>query len=244
MSGTVCAVIPALDEEDAIGGVVEHARAHADCVLVVDNGSTDATARRAAAAGARVVGEPRRGYGRACVAGARAAPPGSILVFSDGDGSDDPAALSRVAAPVLTGRADLVLGSRALGRRERGALRSHQLAANHFFSWLIRTFWRVPVTDLGPMRAVRREHLLALRIQSRTYGWPVEVVLKAARSGLRVEEVAVDVRRRAAGRSKVSGSLRASLRAGGCFVGAIVRYGLGPLRVDRAVPWRDSEKPV
>lgn len=233
MPGTLCVVIPALDEEDAIGAVVAGARLHADPVVVVDNGSTDATAQRAAAAGAQVVTEPRRGYGRACVTGALAAPAGSVVVFSDGDGSDDPAALRRVAAPVLAGRADLVLGSRALGRREPGALRAHQLAANHVFSWLIRTFWRVPVTDLGPMRAVRREQLLALRIQSPTYGWPVEVVLKAARSGLRVGEVPVDVRRRAAGRSKVSGSPRASLRAGACFVAAIVRYGLWPLRLDR-----------
>ena len=234
MSGSVCAVIPALDEEQAIGAVVAAARTHADRVLVVDNGSSDATAQRAAAAGAQVVGEPQRGYGRACVAGAQAAPAGCVLVFSDGDGSDDPAALRTLAAPVLADRADLVLGSRTLGRREPGALRPHQLAANRLFAWLIRTFWRVPVTDLGPMRAVRREQLLALRIESRTYAWPVEVVVKAARSGLRVEEVPVDVRRRAAGRSKVSGSLRASLRAGACFVFALVRHGLGPLRVDRA----------
>jgi glycosyltransferase involved in cell wall biosynthesis len=240
----VCVVIPALDEEDAIGAVVAGARAHADRVLVVDNGSVDATARRAAAAGACVVSEPRGGYGSACVAGALAAPAGSVLVFSDGDGSDDPAALRRLAAPVLADRADLVLGSRVLGRREPGALRPHQRAGNRLFSWLIRTFWRVPVTDLGPMRAVRRERLLALEIQSRTYGWPVEVVLKAARSGLRVAEVPVDVRRRVAGRSKVSGSLRASLRAGVCFTAAVARYGLGPLRLSPAAPGRSRKEPV
>jgi glycosyltransferase involved in cell wall biosynthesis len=236
----VCVVIPALDEEDAIGAVVAAARAHADRVLVVDNGSGDATAQRATAAGAQVVPEPRSGYGRACVAGARAAPAGCVLVFSDGDGSDDPGALPRLAAPVLADHADLVLGSRILGRREPGALRPHQLAANRTFAWLIRTIWKVPITDLGPMRAVRREQLLALRIQSQTYAWPVEIVVKAARSGLRVQELPVDVRRRAAGRSKVSGSLRASLRAGACFVVALVRYGFGPLPVDRA-PGRGPE---
>jgi len=242
VDGSVCVVIPALDEEDAIGAVVAGARANADRVLVVDNGSVDATAERAAAAGACVVREPRRGYGSACMAGARAAPEGSVLVFSDGDGSDDPGALGRLAGPVLADRADLVLGSRVLGRREPGALRPHQLAANRLFSWMIRTLWRAPVTDLGPMRAVRRERLLALEIQSRTYGWPVEVVLKAARSGLRVQEVPVDVRRRVAGRSKVSGSLRASLRAGVCFVAAMARYGLGPLRLREAAPRRGREE--
>jgi glycosyltransferase involved in cell wall biosynthesis len=238
----VCAVIPALDEEAVIGRVVADALEHVDQVVVVDNGSTDATAQRAAAAGALVVSEPRRGYGLACVAGAQAATAGCVIVFSDGDGSDDPAALPRVATPVLRGRADLVVGSRTLGQSERGALRPHQLAGNRLFSWLLRTFWRIPVTDLGPMRALRREQLLALQMESQRYGWPVEMLLKAARGGLRVEEVPVDVRRRAAGRSKVSGSWRASFRAGICFAAAIVRYGVGPVRVERVPRVEGSEK--
>lgn len=240
----VCAVIPALDEEAVIGRVVAGALEHVDEVVVVDNGSTDATARQAAAAGARVVSEPRHGYGRACVAGAQAAPAGCVIVFSDGDGSDDPAALPRVAAPVLAGGADLVVGSRALGRTQPGALRLHQLAGNRLFSWLLRSFWRVPVTDLGPMRALRREQLLALRMESQRYSWPVEMLLKAARAGLRVEEVPVDVRRRVAGRSKVSGSWRASLRAGLCFAAAIVRYGFGPVRVEPGRRVKGSERAV
>jgi glycosyltransferase involved in cell wall biosynthesis len=223
----VCAVIPALDEEAAIGAVVAGALGFTDEVIVVDNGSRDATGARAVAAGARVVREPQRGYGRACLTGARAAPAGAVLVFSDGDGSDDPAALGRLAAAVVEGRADLALGSRARDRREPGALAAHQRAGNWLFATLIRRIWRVPVTDLGPMRAIRREDLIALDMRSRTYGWPVEVVVKAARGGLRVVEVPVAARRRAAGRSKVSGSLRASVLAGLHFAIALVRHGTG-----------------
>ena len=223
---TVCVVIPALDEEGAIGSVVSGALAHADAVIVVDNGSADATAQRARQAGATVVAEPSVGYATACLTGAHAAPEGCIVLFMDGDGSDDPAAIPRLAGPVAAGRADMVSGSRVLGRAGSGALRLHQRAANHLFAWLLRRGWDIPVTDLGPMRAIRREALLALDIRSRGYGWPVELPLKAARHGLRIEESPVDVRRRTAGESKVSGSVRASLRAGLCFVAAIWRYGL------------------
>jgi glycosyltransferase involved in cell wall biosynthesis len=223
----VCAVIPALDEEATIARVVEGALGFIDEVLVVDNGSVDATARRARAAGARVVPEPRRGYGRACLTGARAAPPGAVLVFSDGDGSDDPAALRSLATPVIEGRADLVVGSRARDRREAGALAAHQRAGNWLFATLIRRLWGTPVSDLGPMRAIRREDLLALDMRSRTYGWPVEMVVKAARGRWRVIEVPVAARRRAGGRSKVSGSVRASALAGLHFAAALVRHGTG-----------------
>ena len=232
MSGerALWAVIPALDEQETIEAVVADVRAQVDGVLVVDNGSADSTAQRAARAGARVVAEPRRGYGRACVAGARAAPAGCVLVYCDADGSDDPRALRRVAAPVLAGQADLVGGSRARGRQQPGSQLLHQRLANWLFAAALRHLWRVAVTDLGPMRALRRETLLDLDMQSQTYGWPIELLLKAARRGLRVEEVAVDWRRRAGGRSKVSGSLRASLRAGLCFTRAMVVYGMGPRR--------------
>jgi glycosyltransferase involved in cell wall biosynthesis len=225
-SPLLCAVVPALQEEATIADVVAGAATVADHVIVVDNASRDATGERAAAAGAQVVNEPRRGYGAACLTGATAAPAGSLLLFLDGDGSDDPAALERVAAPVVTGRAELVLGSRAM--RERGALKPHQLAANRAMAALVRAAWGAPVSDLGPMRAIRREQLLALDMRSPTYGWPLEMVVKAARGGLRIEEVPVPARRRAAGRSKVSGSLSASLRAGACFGGVLVRHGIGP----------------
>jgi hypothetical protein len=218
------AVIPALDEEATIAGVVTGAGAAVDEVIVVDNGSWDATADRAAGAGARVVREPARGYARACLAGVRAAAPGSVVVFLDGDGADDPAAVSRVLAPVLAGEADLVLGSRTRGRIEPGALRAHQRVGNRVFAVLLRARHGLPVTDLGPMRAIRREDLLALGLRSPTYGWPVEMLVLAARAGLRVREVGVDARRRAGGRSKVSGSLSASLRAGAHFAWAMLRH--------------------
>jgi glycosyltransferase involved in cell wall biosynthesis len=246
----VCAVIPALDEEATIASVVEGALGYTDEVIVVDNGSADATAAEAGAAGARVVREPRRGYGRACLAGARAAPLEAVLVFSDGDGSDDPAALRRLASPVIEGHADLVVGTRARHRQEQGALAAHQRAGNWLFATLIRRLWGVPVTDLGPMRAIRREELIALDMRSRTYGWPVEMVVKAARCGLRVVEVPVAARRRAGGRSKVSGSLRASILAGLHFALALARYGLGrqpsvsPARGDRESRSADVQRRV
>jgi glycosyltransferase involved in cell wall biosynthesis len=220
-------VIPARDEEVTIAAVVSGALAVVDQVIVVDNGSSDATAARARAAGASVVAEPRPGYGRACLTGARAATDGSILVFLDGDGSDDPREAQPLADKVRHGDADLVVGSR-VALRSRGALRAHQRAGNWLFASLIRGLWRVPVSDLGPMRAIRRADLLALDMRSRTYGWPVEMVVKAARAELRVVEMPVSARPRAGGRSKVSGSVRASLFAGAHFVVALVRYGLGP----------------
>jgi glycosyltransferase involved in cell wall biosynthesis len=246
----VCAVIPALDEAAAIGAVVAGALGFTDEVIVVDNGSRDATAARARAAGGRVVSEPRRGYGRACLTGARAAPAEAVLVFSDGDGSDDPAALGRLAAAVVEGRADLVVGSRARRHQERGALAAHQRAGNWMFSTLIRRLWGIPITDLGPMRAIRREDLIGLDMRSVTYGWPVEMVVKAARCRLRVMEVPVAARRRAAGRSKVSGSLRASGLAGVHFAAALVRHGTGrppcvsPARGDRASRSADVQRGV
>jgi glycosyltransferase involved in cell wall biosynthesis len=226
----VVAVVPALDEEETIAAIVAAAAGAADEVVVVDNGSRDATGARAAAAGATVVREPRRGYGAACLSGSLAAPAGALLVFLDADGSDDPAALRRLARPVLDGRADLVLGSRVRGHREPGALAPHQLAANRVLAALIRARWRIPISDIGPMRAIRREALLALRMRSRTHGWPVEMLVKAARRGLRVEELPVDARPRAGGRSKVAGSLTGSLKAGVRLLAALVRYGLAPTR--------------
>jgi glycosyltransferase involved in cell wall biosynthesis len=227
-SPPVVAVVPALDEAATIGGVVAGAAPSCDEVVVVDNGSADATATRAAGAGARVVREPRRGYGAACLTGALAAEPAAVLLFLDGDGSDDPGALDAVTGPVLAGEADLVLGSRALGRRERGSVRSHQMAANRAMARIVRATWGAPVTDLGPLRAILRSDLLALGMRSRTYGWPLEMVVKAARAGLHVREVPVDARRRAGGESKVSGTLGGTVRTAARFAEVLVRDGLGP----------------
>jgi glycosyltransferase involved in cell wall biosynthesis len=222
----LCAVVPALDEEATIEAVVRGALGVSGDVIVVDNGSTDATSERARGAGAKVVEEPERGYGAACLAGALAAPAGALLLYLDGDGSDDPDSLARVAEPVASGRARLALGARA--RREPGALRAHQRAANRALAALVRAAWRAPVTDIGPLRCIAREDLLRLDMRSRTYGWPVEMLVKAARAGLRIEEVPVPARRRAGGSSKVSGSLVTSIRAGASLGGALVRYGIGP----------------
>ena len=223
-----CAVVPALDEEATIAAVVADAAAALDEVIVVDNGSRDGTREQAQRAGARVVMEPERGYGAACLAGALAAPADSLLVFLDADGSDDPGALGLLADLILAGEADLVLGSRLAGQPARGALARHQLAANRAMAAAIRVLFRVPVTDIGPMRAITREDLLRLDMRSRTYGWPVEMVVKAARDGMRVRELPVTARRRAGGRSKVTGSVRASLLAGAHFGAALVRHGFGP----------------
>jgi glycosyltransferase involved in cell wall biosynthesis len=226
MSRPVCAVIPALDEEATIATVVADVAAQVDEVIVVDNGSTDRTAAVAGAAGARVVREPRRGYGAACHAGALAADPAAILLYLDGDGSDDPAVLGHVLAPVASGRARLALGSRLRGRRGACGLAPHQAAANRAAAAVIRARWRVGVTDLGPVRAISRRDLLWLDMRSRTYGWPLEMILKAARARLPIEEVAVAARPRSGGRSKVSGSLTASARTAVRFGEAFLRYGL------------------
>jgi len=226
MRAPVCAVIPALDEEATISTVVVDTARHVDEIIVVDNGSTDGTAAAAIAAGARVVRETRRGYGAACHAGAVAADHGAILLYLDGDGSDDPAALGTVLAPVTCGRAQLALGSRLRGRRGRCGLAPHQAVANRAAAAVIRARWRVGVTDLGPVRAIRRRDLLALDMRSRTYGWPLEMILKAARARLAIEEVAVAARPRDGGRSKVSGSLPASARTAVRFGEAFLRYGL------------------
>jgi len=227
-SPPVVAVVPALDEAATIGAVVAGAAASCDEVVVVDNASADTTAARAADAGARVVREPRRGYGAACLTGALAADPAAVLLFLDGDGSDDPGALNAVTGPVLAGEADLVLGSRALGRREPGSVRSHQMAANRAMARIVRSAWGAPVTDLGPLRSILRSDLLALRMRSRTYGWPLEMVVKAARAGLLVREVAVDARARAGGESKVSGTTSGTVRTAARFAEVLLRDGLGP----------------
>ncbi len=220
----VTAVIPALDEEGAIGDTVARLdRRLLHEVLVVDNGSRDRTGERAAAAGARVVVEPRRGYGRACLAGVQAAGGADVLVFLDGDGSDVPEDLPRVLAPIRRGEADLVLGSRALGRREAGSLAAHQLWGNRLVLALLRLLYGVRLTDFGPFRAIRAEALARPGMAHPTYGWPIEMVVKAARRGLRIVEVPVDYRRRV-GTSKVAGTLRGSLLAGYHLVATVLRY--------------------
>lgn len=224
---TVVAVIPALDEEGAIGAVVAGLdRGLVDRVIVVDNGSRDATAVRARAAGAEVLREPRRGYGSACLRAIAAAPEAAILVFLDGDGSDDPADVPLVVAPIAADAADLVVGSRVRGRAEPGSLTAVQRLGNALTCALVRALWGVRWTDLGPLRAVRREALARLDMADPDYGWTIEMQVKAAQRGLRCAEVPVSYRNRRAGRSKVSGTVRGSWNAGRRILGYVAAAAL------------------
>lgn len=233
---TLAVVIPALNEEEAIGDEIAEVLAlgsdpalPADLigVFVVDNGSTDRTAERATEAGATAVPEPRRGYGRACLTGILATGPVDLIALMDGDGSDRPEDLARVLAPLLAGEADLVIGSRTRGSYEPGSLLPQQLFGNWLAGRLLRLLYGVRVSDIGPLRVIRRADLLALGMREMTYGWSVEMIARAARAGLRVDEVPVSYRKRAGGVSKVSGNVQASVRAGVRIIGAIVRSRLG-----------------
>ncbi|MEJ2639542.1 MAG: glycosyltransferase family 2 protein [Desulfosarcinaceae bacterium] len=209
---TIAVVIPALNEAEAIGEVVRAVPAdRVSQVIVVDNGSSDDTVGRAMAAGARVVKERRRGYGAACLAGAKAAD-ADLLVFLDGDRSDDPSQLDIVAGPVLADEADLVIGSRLRGTLEERAMPLHGRLGNRLVAFILRRLYGTDITDIGSFRAIRTRTLLGLHMEQMTYGWPVEMIVKAARQGLRLRSVPVRYRRRI-GRSKVSGTLKGTILA-------------------------------
>ena len=225
MSGKVVVIIPVLNEEDAILCVLNDIPDLAQEVIVVDNGSEDDTAARAASAGARVVHEPRRGYGQACLAGIAALPEDTeIVVFLDGDYSDRPAEMDRLVEPLRAGAADLVIGSRVLGEREPGALLPQARFGNALATFLMRFFYGVRYTDLGPFRAIRRDALEAINMVDRDFGWTVEMQVKAARCGLRGVEVPVSYRRRLAGTSKVTGTLSGTFHAGWKILYTIFRH--------------------
>jgi glycosyltransferase involved in cell wall biosynthesis len=200
-------VLPVLDEREALPWVLERMPA-GYFPIVVDNGSTDGSGELAATLGAQVEHAPVRGFGAACWVGLTAAR-ADVVCFMDCDASFDPRELPRVADPVAAGRADLVLGARAA---EPDAWPRHARAANAALAWELRRRAGVPLRDLGPMRAARREPLLALGIRDRRFGWPLEMVLRAARAGWRIDEVTVTYRPRA-GRSKVTGTVRGTARA-------------------------------
>jgi len=220
----VALIVPALNEAVAIGEVLRAVPPNTvDDVIVVDNGSDDGTGEVARALGARVVREGRRGYGRACLAGLGATLGYDVLVYLDGDRSDDPRDLRRVLAPLLAGQADLVLGSRVRGNLLPGAMPPHQRVGNWVATTLVRLLYRVRLSDIGSFRAIRRDQLLALGMNHPTYGWPVEMVVKAARRRYRIVEVPITYHPRI-GVSKVGGTLRGSVRAGWAMLGTIVRY--------------------
>ena len=230
---TVAVIIPALNEEASIGAVLRELP-QGPTVIVVDNGSVDRTADVARAHGAIVVHEPRRGYGRACLAGmaelarrqSRQAAAPKTVVFLDADYSDDPALLPTLCRPIWDGKDDFVLGSRVLGKRERGALPPQSYWGNKLACFLMRLLFGVRYSDLGPYRAIRYSSLCRLQMQDTNFGWTVEMQVKAAQSRLAIEEIPVPYRRRI-GKSKISGTWWGSVRAG-----AKILYSIGKLALE------------
>jgi len=226
IASRVHVVIPARNEEEALPDVLAALVGAAASVMVVDNGSVDATAEVARAHGAIVVPEPRAGYGAACLAGLAALrdrPSDHVVVFFDADGSDDPGLLEQLVDPILRGEADFVLASRTVVPAEPGALAPAQRVGNRFACWLVSRLWGVKYTDLAPCRALSLGALASLRMADRDFGWTVEMQIRAARRGLRVAEIASRYRRRRAGRSKISGTVWGSIRAGTTIVRVIGR---------------------
>ncbi|HEY2713149.1 MAG TPA: glycosyltransferase family 2 protein [Chthoniobacterales bacterium] len=225
MNRYISVIIPALEEEEPIGDVVRSCLATGlpNEIIVVDNGSTDNTFERAQNAGARVITAPR-GYGRACTAGVAAVDPRSeILVFLDGDGSDCPELMARLVTPIATGAADFVVGSRVRGEREPGSMNLSQILAGRLAGFLLHFLYAVKFSDMCPFRAIRRDALQGLGMREETYGWNLEMQMRAARAGLRILEVPVDHYCRVGGRSKVSGTWRGALGAGARIITTLLR---------------------
>jgi glycosyltransferase involved in cell wall biosynthesis len=224
----VSVIIPALNEEEPIAGVVLECLATGlpDEVIVVDNGSSDRTAERAREAGARVVTAPR-GYGRACAAGVHAvSPEHDIVVFLDGDGSDVPAFMNELIEPIARDTHDFVIGSRTRGQREAGSMNFQQIFSGRVAGLVLRLLYGVRYTDMSPFRAIRLDALAKLDMREQTYGWNLEMQMKVARSGLRILEIPVNHRRRAGGQSKVSGTMRGTFVAGARIIATAVRVAL------------------
>lgn len=245
----VAAIIPALDEEAALPGVLGELReAGLERVVVVDNGSTDGTAEAARRAGARVVREEERGYGAACLAGMAAlagdATPPDVIVFLDADGSDDPAALPRLLAPLRDAEADLVVGVRSSGETPSAEIPLHARLGNALVLAGARVLHGARLADLGPFRAIRRTALDRLQMDDRNWGWTLQMQIRAHRAGLEVREVRVPHRARRGGRSKVSGTLGGSLRAGTkMFVVLLRELGGGPADSNGGAPGSRGRAP-
>ena len=222
----ISVIIPAFNEEKSIGKVIaDIPKTCVQEIIVVDNGCLDRTAEVARAAGARVVREERRGYGSACLAGIAALNAPEIVVFLDGDYSDFPSEMPLLLQPILAGDAEMVIGSRIRGVHEKGALLPQARFGNALATFLIRLLFHVCYTDLGPFRAIRYERLLAMDMQDKTFGWTVEMQIKAAKMGLRVCEVPVTYRKRI-GQSKITGTVKGTILAGYKIITTIFRYGL------------------
>lgn len=223
----VAIVIPALNEEAAIRQLLpEIAPDLATWIIVADNGSTDGTALAACSLGALVASEPIRGYGRNCLVGFKLACDlgADIVVFMDGDGSDDPADLPMMLAPISEGSVDLVIGSRASDRSERGAVPPQARLGNWLVSHLIRLLYGVRLSDIGSFRVLRCSALMALEMSEMTFGWPVEMVVKAAKARYRIVELPIHYRRRSHGRSKVAGTIAGSIKAAYFMLRTTLRY--------------------
>jgi len=226
----VAVVIPTFNEAESIGTVVAALpRDSIDRVIVADGGSTDGTPECARKSGAEVVAVGR-GYGLACLTGARAATDADIVVFMDGDGADDPAAVAALVAPIRCGDYEFVIASRARGAREPGSMAWHQVFAGRIAGLLTKLLYGVRYTDMCAFRAIRRDTLLALNMREMTYGWNLEMQMRAARAGLRILELPVDYRRRIGGQSKVAGSLRGSISAGMKIMSTFARVAIEPTR--------------
>lgn len=226
MNSKVCVIIPAFNEELSIGKVVEDIpRALVDHVIVANNGSTDKTVEVAEAAGAIVVHEARKGYGWACLKGMEKAREleAEIIVFMDGDYSDYPEEIALLLDPIQHEGMDMVIGSRVLGKREKGSLTPQQVFGNWLATRLIRIFYRAKFTDLGPFRAIRWQALDGLMMSDKTYGWTIEMQIKASKQKLRFCEVAVNYKKRI-GVSKVSGTVKGTVLAGIKIIFAVFKY--------------------
>ncbi len=223
-SPKIAVVIPVFNEQEAIRNVLSDIPSHLDAdVVVVDNGSTDRTVDLARQMGARIVHEHRRGYGWACLAGIDALEKPDIVVFLDGDYSDYPDEMTLLVEPIAEGRADMVIGSRTLGTREAGALLPQARFGNWLATWLIRRLFGANFTDLGPFRALAYPALVKLDMQDKTFGWTVEMQVKAARMDFRFLEVPVSYRRRI-GVSKITGTVSGTIKAGWKILYTIFRY--------------------
>lgn len=226
---SVFVIIPAFNEQNAVCKVISEIPGHlVSEVIVVNNGSTDDTVFQAQSCGAIVLDEPRKGYGFACLKGIEyllknKTSSEDIVVFIDADYSDYPTEMSKLVEPIQSNKADLVIGSRALGKKERGSMTPQQIFGNWLATTLLKFFYRVEFTDLGPFRAIRFDQLMNLGMADTTYGWTVEMQLKAAKAGLRCNEVPVNYRRRI-GKSKVSGTVKGTIMAGYKILWTIFKY--------------------